>query len=71
MGNLSKLNLSMSISYQPGKGPETQLRYNLNVHSLEIQDLKKNVDMEYKIKAIINSRSKTGHSYSRVPCSLG
>lgn len=46
----------MCINYKPGKGPESQLRYNLNAYSLEIQDFKQNVDIGYRIKAIINSR---------------
>lgn len=40
----------MCISYKPGRGPESQLRYNINVHCLEIQDVFLNVDIEYKIK---------------------
>lgn len=44
---------------EPGEGPESQLRYNLNVYSLEIQDFKQGNDIGYKVKAIINLRSKT------------
>lgn len=44
---------------EPGEGSESQLRYNLNVYSVEIQDFKQSNDLGYKIKAIINLRSKT------------
>lgn len=52
---------------EPGEGPESQLRYNLNVYSVEIQDFKQSDDLGYKIKAIINLRSKTWHLYSSIP----
>lgn len=52
----------MCLSYKPGKGLENQLRYNLYVHCLEIQDLKKNVDIEYKIKTSTDCLSVAANS---------
>ena len=51
--------LCVSVTHRAVEGPESQLRYNLNVCSLEIQDFKQGNDIGYKIKAIINLRSKT------------
>ena len=59
--------LCVSVTHRAVEGPESQLRYNLNVCSLEIQDFKQGNDIGYKIKAIINLRSKTRCLQSSIP----